>query len=152
MTVERESSFSKRGGSSAGVMAFLAVAMVGGGLYLASRQAPQPTVVTKEDNLAQVAALARVEKDAEWVQRAIRERQAILGMTYREVEEAKGRPMEKVRDSALSPEERAQGGVEKWIYDRRSDSPAVVLFNASGRVVVSSDVGAVPLPGQAVRR
>ena len=69
-------------------MAFLAVAMVGGGLYLASRQAPAPKVVTNDDSLAQVAALARVEKNAELVQRAIRERQAILGMTYREVEEA----------------------------------------------------------------
>ena len=133
-------------------MGFLAVAMVGGGLYLASRQTPTPKVVTKEDNLAQVAALARVEKDAEWVQRAIRAHQAILGMTYREVEEAKGRPAEKVRGSALSAEEQARGGVEKWIYEGGAGSTAMVLFNAGGRVVGSSDVGAVPLPGQAVRQ
>src|SRR5689334_24049450 len=98
MTVKRRPSCSIRGGSSAGVFAVLALAVVGGGLYLASKDPERlPTKVkpTREDNLTQVAALARVEKDSEWLQRAIREQQAIIGMTFREVETAKGRPAAK---------------------------------------------------------
>jgi hypothetical protein len=152
MSVNRRRLLSTRGGSSAGVMAFLAVAMVGGGLYIASRQVPAPKLVAAEDHLAQVAALARVERDAEWLQRAIRERQAIIGMTFREVEEAKGRPAEKQRGEALTVDDRAKGGVEKWLYAGNSSSSAFVLFGASGLVISSSDVGGVPLPGQSVRQ
>src|SRR5688572_21297850 len=152
MSGKRRRSLSTRGGSSAGVMAFLAIAMVGGGLYISSRQAPAPKVVAKEDHLAQVAALARVEKDAEWLQRAIRQRQAILEMSFREVEKAKGRDTENQRGEALTVEDRAKGGVEKWVYDASSGNSSVVVFGVSGLVVSSSDVGAVPLPGQAVRQ
>lgn len=135
-----------------GFMAILAFAVVGGGLYLASRQPPDARPVAKNDNLAQVAALARAEKDAEWLQRAIREHEAILGMTFREVETAKGKPLTKLRAESLTDEERARGGVEKWLFPADSRGSSEVLFGASGLVISSSDVGDKPGPGQAVRQ
>ena len=135
-----------------GFMAILAFAVVGGGLYVASRQPPEPKPVPKNDNLAQVAALARAEKDAEWLQRAIREQQAILGMTSREVETAKGRPVTKLRGDSLNDNDRAKGGVEKWVFQTDGREPSEVLFGANGFVISSSDVGDKPGPGQAVRQ
>src|SRR5262245_48296219 len=89
-----------RGGATTGLVAVLALAAVGGGIYLATQHTERP--VKKDDALVQVSALARVEKDAEYIQRAIRERQAIVGMTFREVELAKGRPSLKLRAETLS--------------------------------------------------
>lgn len=146
-------SFSNRGGSSAGgFVAILAVAVVGGGLYLASRQLPEPRAVVKDDSLAQVAALARAEKDAEWIQRAIREHQAILGMTARETETAKGRPSTKLRGGSLTADERTKGGIEKWVFQTDGRESSEVLFGANGLVISSSDVGDKPGPGQVVRQ
>jgi hypothetical protein len=108
--------------------------------------------VVKDDPLPQVTALARAEKDAEWLQRAIRERRAILGMTYREVEMAKGSPQFKHRGDDLPEVHRAKGGTEIWIYDRSAAGESFVLFGANGRVIQSSDVGDSPLPGQAIRQ
>ena len=152
MTVKRRPSHSIRGGSSAGFIAVLAVAVLGGGLYLSSRQPLEPKVVIKEDNLTQVAALARVEKDAERLQRAVREHQAILGMTFREVESAKGRPASKQRNDSLADEDRTKGAVEKWTYLVNGRAPSVVLFGATGLVIYSSDVGDNPQPGQLIRQ
>lgn len=152
MTVKRRPSISNRGGSSAGFIAILAVAVVGGGLYLSSRRPPEPVVVIKEDNLAQIAALARVEKDAERLQRAVREHRAILGMTFREVESAKGRPASKQRDDTLADAERAKGAVEKWTYPANGGAPSVVFFGATGLVIYSSEVGDNPQPGQLIRQ
>jgi hypothetical protein len=140
-----------RGGSSAGVATFLAVVAVGGGLYVVSQRAERP-VAPKNDNLAQVAALARVEKDSEWLQRAIRERQAILGMTYREVEQAKGVPRLKQRGDVLPEIHRAKGGVETWSYDAGDGRTSTVIFGANGLVIKSSDVGDPPRAGQAIRQ
>lgn len=140
------------GGSSSGFVAILAVAVVGAGIYLAAQRTPPPMPLPREDSLPQVAALARAEKDAEWLRNAIREQKAILGMTDREVQLAKGAPTQKLRDGALTEGERAKGGVEKWIYDDGRGSPIVVLFGVSNRVIASSDVSETPLPGQAIRR
>lgn len=140
------------GGSSSGFVALLAVAVVGTGIYLASQRTPQRKPVPQEDSLPQVAALARAEKDAEWLRSAIRAQKAILGMTDHEVELAKGAPAQKLRDSALSESERARGGVEKWIYRDGRGTPTVVIFSAGNRVIFSSDVAETPLPGQAIRR
>jgi hypothetical protein len=140
-----------RASTSGAVVAVLALAAVGGGVYLVTQQAgrrPAP----KDDPVAQVAALARVEKDTEWIQRAIRERQAILGMTYREVERAKGPPSRKQREETLPESDRANGGVEKWIYESADRETASVLFGSNGLVIQSSDVGDTPRPGQAVRQ
>jgi hypothetical protein len=139
-----------RGGSSAGLAGLLAVAAVGGGLYFVTKR-PEPRVVPKVDTLAQVAALARVEKDTEWLQRAIRERQAILGMTYREVETAKGRPQRKQRGDTLPEIHRAKGGVENWIYEA-DGVESNVLFGTNGLVVFSSDVEGKPPQGHAIRQ
>ena len=140
-----------RGGTSAGLIALLAVAAVGGGIYLASHR-PEQRPVVKEDNLAQIAALARVEKDAEFLQRAIRERRAILGMTYREVESAKGRPALKQRGDVLREAHRSKGGVENWVYDQGVGEVSEVLFGVNGLVIFSSDVGRKPGDGDAIRR
>ena len=106
----------------------------------------------KEDNLTQVAALARAEKDAERLQYAVREHQAILGMTFREVESAKGRPATKQRDGFLTDAERTKGAVEKWTFPVDGGAPSVVLFGANGLVIYSSDVGDNPQPGQMIRQ
>jgi hypothetical protein len=149
MNVNRRWTLSNRGGSSVGgFLGILAVAVVGGGLYVASRQQPEKRPVASDDKLVQVAALARAEKEAEWLQRAIRERQAILGMTSREVENARGQPAVRLRANDLSDIERAKGAVEKWVF---RDS-ANVLFGATGLVIYSSDVGDTPQPGQIVRQ
>ena len=140
-----------RGGSSAGVATFLALVAVGGGVYVMSQRAERPAR-PKNDTLAQVAALARAETDSEWLQRAIRERQAILGMTYREVEQAKGAPRLKQRGDTLPDVHRAKGGVEVWTYDAADGRNATVVFGANGLVIQSSDVGDAPRPGQAVRQ
>jgi hypothetical protein len=140
-----------RGSSSAGLVGFLAVAAVGGGLYLVSQRTERPAPL-KDDSLVQVAALARVEKDSEWLQRAIRERQAILGMTYREVEQAKGRPQLKQRGDTLAEPYRQKGGVENWVFDSGTGAVTTVLFGANGLVIHSSDVGDKPRPGQAIRQ
>ena len=132
-------------------MALLAVAVVGGGFYYASQRSAQ-RVRVREDHLAQVAALARAEKDTEWLQRAIREKQAILGMTAREVEQAKGQPALKQRGDTLPESDQVKGGVENWIYDSRGGQVSVVLFGAKGFVIYSSDVGDKPGPGQAIRQ
>jgi hypothetical protein len=152
MTVKRRPSNSIRGGSSAGFIAVLAVAVVGGGLFLSSRQPPESKSVIKEDNLTQVAALARAEKDAERLQHALREHQVILGMTFREVESAKGRPAAKLRDDSLADADRTKGAVEKWTYPVDGGAPAVVLFGANGLVIYSSEVGDNPLPAQMIRQ
>ena len=103
--------------------------------------------------MAEIAALARAEKDTEWLQRAIRERQAILGMTRQEVENAKGPPRVKQRFDALSGADRTKGGVEKWVYSQSGAEDATVLFGAKGLVIHSSDVGdGQPGQSQAIRR
>lgn len=153
MIKERRSLKANRGGSSVGFVAVLAVAVVGGGLYLASKNPERlPVPVPSADNLVQVAALARAEKDAEWLQRATRERQAIIGMTYREVEMAKGKPATKQRGETLPPEDRAKGGVENWLYNLEGGQVSAVLFGTNGVVVYSSDVGETPGPGQVIRK
>ena len=140
-----------RGSSSAGLTAILAIAAVGAGLYFVSHRS-QRRPRSEDDSLAQVAALARVEKETEWLQRAIRERRAILGMTYREVEMAKGPPHLKRRGDTLSEAHRAKGGVENWVYRPGNGEGANVLFGVNGRVIQSSDVGDMPRPGDAIRR
>jgi hypothetical protein len=140
-----------RGSSSAGLTGLLTIAAVGGGLYFISTRSKQPAA-PRNDTLAQVAALARVEKDTEWLQRAIRERQAILGMTYREVETAKGRPLRKQRSDTLSETYRAKGGVENWIYEAEDGSESSVLFGANGLVIYSSDVEGKPSQGHVIRQ
>jgi hypothetical protein len=140
-----------RGGSSAGLTGLLAIAAVGGGLYFVSQRSERP-VVPNDDTLAQVAALARVEKDTEWLQRAIRERQAILGMTYREVEMAKGRPLRKQRGDTLPEIHRAKGGMENWIYELDGGAESSVLFGANGLVIYASDVEGKPRHGHAIRQ
>lgn len=140
-----------RGGSSAGLGGLLAITAVGGGLYFVSNRSDQQ-VVPKDDTLAQVAALARVEKDTEWLQRAIRDRQAILGMTYREVETAKGRPLRKQRGETLPEIHRAKGGVENWVYDADGGAESSVLFGANGLVIHASDVEGKPRQGHAIRQ
>lgn len=142
---------STRGGASAGLTALLAVAVVGGGLYLVTHRTERPPP-KDNDSLPQIAALARAEKDAEWLQRAIRERQAILGMTYREIESAKGAPNLKLRGESLTEIQRAKGGVENWIYDLGGGETTSVLFGVNGLVIQSSDVGDKPRPGQAIRQ
>jgi uncharacterized protein HemX len=142
---------SNRGASSAGLAAFLAVAALGGGVYYASQRAERRPVV-KEDHLAQIAALARVEKDTEWLQRAIRERQAILGMTYREVETAKGQPQFKQRGESLQQTHRAQGGVENWVYEMDGGKISEVLFGSNGLVIYASDVADKHGDGHAIRK
>lgn len=141
----------RRGGSSAGVVALLAVAAIGGGLYLASHRT-EPPPAPNDDAVARVAALARAEKDTELLRRAIRERHAIVGMTFREVEAAKGAPQVKERGDTLSEALRLKGGVENWIYEAGTGAPSTVLFDANGRVIFSSDVGDTPGPHQAIRR
>jgi hypothetical protein len=141
----------RRGGSSAGVVGLLAVAAIGGGLYLAS-QRPETPPPAKDDAVARVAALARAEKDAEWLRRAIRERQAILGMTFREVETAKGTPQVKERGDTIAEALRSKGGVEIWVYASDTGKPSKVLFDANGRVILSSDVGDTPELHQVIRR
>lgn len=138
-----------RGGSSAGLGALLAVAAVGGGVYYVAKRADRPP--PRDDSIAQIAALARVEKDSEWIQRAVREGRAILGMTYREVQDAKGPPLRKERDALLSASLRARGGVENWVYET-GGRETNVLFNIKGLVIQSSDVGEKPQVGQAVRQ
>src|SRR5215207_6501600 len=140
MIFESPTHKANRGGSSAGVVAVLALAVVGGGVYLASNRPERPTVA-KEDRLAQVAALARAEKDAEFLQRAIREQRAIIGMTTREVESAKGRPTLKRRGDDLSADERVRGATESWVYNAGTAKESSVVFGANGLVISSSDVG-----------
>lgn len=140
-----------RAGTSAGLVAIMALAAVGGGVYIATHRSEPPPAV-QDDRLAEIAALARVEKDTEWIQRAIRERHAILGMTYREVETARGLPQRILRDDALSEIHRAKGAVENWVYEREGGEVASVLFGSNGLVIHSSDVGETPRPGQAVRQ
>ena len=140
-----------RGGSSAGLTGLLAIAAVGGGLYFVATRGEQ-RVAPKVDTFAQVAALARVEKDTEWLQRAIRERQAIVGMTYREVETAKGHPHRKERGDTLPEIHRAKGGVENWIYENEGGAEANVLFGNNGLVIYSSDVEGKPRQGHAIRQ
>ena len=140
-----------RGGSSAGLTGLLAIAAVGGGLYFVATRGEQ-RVAPKVDTFAQVAALARVEKDTEWLQRAIRERQAIVGMTYREVETAKGHPHRKERGDTLPEIHRAKGGVENWIYEAEGGAEASVLFGTNGLVIYSSDVVGKPRQGHAIRQ
>jgi hypothetical protein len=140
-----------RGGSSVGLTAILAIAAVGGGLYFVSQRFER-RAASNEDTLTQVAALARVEKDVEWLQRAIRERQAILGMTYREVEMAKGRPHVKQRGDTLPGTHRARGGVENWIYDVGGGEVSSVLFGANGLVIDATDVAGKPRYGYAIRQ
>jgi hypothetical protein len=140
-----------RGGASASFVTFLAVATVGGGLYLATQSADRRPAKST-DTLAQVAALARAEKDNEWLQVAIRERQAILGMTLREVEKAKGRPQRKQRGDELSENLRAKGGVENWTYDADPGAVSSVLFGANGLVIHSTDVDGKTGPGHAIRQ
>jgi hypothetical protein len=140
-----------RGGSSAALAGFLAVAAVGGGLYYATTR-PVQRVAPPDDTLAQVAALARVEKDTEWLQRAIREREAIVGMTYREVETAKGRPHRKQRGEELPESHRAKGGVENWIYEVDGGPESSVLFGANGLVIFASDVEGKPRQGHVIRQ
>jgi hypothetical protein len=141
----------RRGGSSAGLVAVLAMATIGGGLYLASRR-PEAPPVLNDDAVGRVAALARAEQDSELLRRAIRERQAIVGMTFREVETAKGAPHVKQRGETLPDALRAKGGVENWVYQTGVGDPANVLFGATGRVVYSSDIGEKPEPHQVIRR
>ena len=140
-----------RGGSSAGLTALLAIAAVGGGLYYVSHR-PERKPTRTDDPLPQVAALARAEKDSEWLQRAIRERQAILGMTFREVEMAKGTPRLKQRGGTVPEIPRSKGGVEQWVYDQNGGNEATVVFGANGLVIQSSDVGEKPRLGQAIRQ
>ena len=140
-----------RGGSSSGLAGLLAVAAVGGGLYVVSKNTDR-RVAPKEDTFAQVAALARAEKDTEWLQDAIRERQAILGMTYREVEMAKGRPHRKQRGENLPEVHRSKGGVENWIYEVDGGAESSVLFGPNGLVVFSSDIEGNPRHGHAIRQ
>lgn len=140
-----------RGGSSAGLAGLLAIAAVGGGLYFVSTRSER-RLAPKEDTFAQVAALARVEKDTEWLQRAIRQGQAILGMTYREVEAAKGRPQRKERGDTLPEFHRAKGGVENWIYEDEGGAETSVLFGTNGLVIYSSDVEGKPRQGHAIRQ
>jgi hypothetical protein len=139
-----------RGGTSAALTAILALAAVGGVVYFTQRAERRPRV--NEDPLPQITALAQAEKDAEWLKRAIRGRQAILGMTYREVEMAKGRPQLKQRGGSLPDILRARGGVENWIYDLGGGNESNVLFGQNGFVIQSSDVGDKPGPGQAIRQ
>src|SRR5688500_5121694 len=148
---QRKSAGKIRGGSSAGLAGLLTIAAVGGGLYFASQRSER-RVIPKEDTLAEVAALARVEKDSEWLQRAIREHQAILGMTYREVETAKGRPQRKQRADSLPEIHRANGGVENWIYEEEGGAVSSVVFGSNGLVIYSSDVEGKPRQGHAIRQ
>jgi hypothetical protein len=140
-----------RGGSSAGLAGLLAIAAVGGGLYFVSKR-PERRVAPKEDTFAQVAALARAEKDTEWLQHAIRERQAILGMTYREVEMAKGRPHRKQRGENLPEVHRAKGGVENWVYEVNGGAESSVLFGANGLVIHATDVEGKSRHGHSIRQ
>ena len=126
------------------------MATVGGGLYLVSQRSERRS--GGEDTIAQIAELARAEQDAKWLQQAIRNRQAILGMTQREVERAKGPPHLKQSSDALTETHRAHGGVENWIYPQASGDVANVLFGVNGLVVYSSDVGDQPGEGQVIRR
>lgn len=84
--------------------------------------------------------------------RAIRERQAILGMTFREVETAKGAPLLKQRGDTLPEIHRSKGGVEQWVYDLTGGNEASVVFGVNGLVIQSSDVGDKPRLGQAIRQ
>ena len=120
-------------------------------MYLA-RQRSERNAGSNNDPFTPVAALARVEKDTEWLQRAIRERQAILGMTYREVEAAKGPPKLKQRGDMLPDVYRAKGTVENWVYDLDNGEVSNVLFGVNGRVIQSSDIGDKPGLGQVIRQ
>ena len=140
-----------RGGTSAGLTAILAVAAMGGGLYLVTHRSPPPPAPSS-DAFTEVAALARVEQNTERLKRAIRERQAIPCMTYREVETAKGRPHFKKRDDALTETDRAKGGVENWVYNLEEGKIASVLFDVNGLVIYSSELGDTPGPGDVIRR
>ena len=139
-----------RGGASAGLSALLAVAAMGGGVYYLTHR-PAPRVVN-DDNLAQVAALARVEKDAELLQRAIRERRAILGMTFSEVELAKGPAHFKQRGYTLSDAHHAKGGVERWVYDLGTDKESGILFGSNGLVIDATDAAGKPRSGYSIRQ
>ena len=108
--------------------------------------------VSSTFTFTEVAALARVEKNTERLKRAIRERQAIPGMSYREVESAKGRPHLKQRDDALTETHRARGGVENWVYNLEEGKTSSVLFDARGLVIYSTDLGDAPAPGDVIRR
>jgi hypothetical protein len=115
-------------------------------------QRPERRPVRNEDSVAQIAALARVEKETELVQRAIRNRQAIVGMTYREVETAKGRPSIKQRGETLAEQHRALGGAETWIYELNGGEVSEVVFGANGLVIHATDVAGQPRDGHAIRQ
>ena len=140
-----------RGAASAGLTALLAVAAIGGGIYVVT-QRPEPRPVRNQDSIAQIAALARVEKETELVQRAIRNRQAIVGMTYREVETAKGRPSIKQRGETLAAKHRDLGGAEAWIYELSGGEVSHVIFGANGLVIHATDVAGHPRDGHAIRQ
>ena len=139
-----------RGGASAGLSALLAFAAVGGGIYYLAHR-PERRVVN-DDNLAQVAALARLEKDTELLQRAIRERRAILGMTFSEVEQAKGPAHLKQRGYTLSDAHHAKGGIEHWVYALGTDKESGVLFGSNGLVIDTTDVAGKPRSGYTIRQ
>jgi hypothetical protein len=140
-----------RGGTSGSLLALLAVAAVGGGLYLAKQRADR-RAPRNNDSIAQIAALARAEKDNEWLQLAIRERRAIIGMTFREVETAKGRPHRKHRGDDLPEDLRARGGVESWVYNLDGGAISSVLFGPNGFVIHATDVEGQTGPGHAIRQ
>ena len=138
-----------RGGGSAGLTMLVAVMAVGGGVYFLSQRVERKV---GQDNIAQVAALARAEKETEWLQQATREQRAILGMTNREVLSAKGSPAVRQKAESLSDAERAKGGAEKWIYDVGGGNEATVLFGPTGLVIETSDVSSPPRLGQVIRQ
>jgi hypothetical protein len=131
---------------SLAAVAVIAVAV----LYLSDRRGAQASV---QQAAAETSALMRqADQDVRWLETAIREKRAILGMTRYEVEMAKGKPDIRYRGQNQPDAMLNAGGVETWIYETHDGKGNSVVFGLNGQVIFAMDALGKPRQGHAIRQ
>jgi hypothetical protein len=119
-------------------------------LYLSDRRDAQISV---QQAAAETSAiLLQADQDVRWLEAAIREKRAILGMTRYEVEMAKGKPDIRYRGQNQPDAMLNAGGVETWIYETHDGKGNSVVFGLNGQVIFAMDALRKPRQGHAIRQ
>lgn len=154
MSTDTLSAGSKPAASNMVVGLSAVVVVLVAGIYLIDRQETRQSAERTANREAERVAQAsdRAQLETQWLEKAIRENRAILGMTRYEVEMAKGKPYIRRRGQE-QPKEMIDGGaVETWIYRISDEKGSSVLFGLGGLVIYSSDTAGLPLYGNAIRQ
>lgn len=124
------------------------ISLICGGIYVAGELNDRKLAAELRDQIARNQE--RANRDEYYLQEAIRNGQAIIGMTASEVYRARGKPYIIQPRNVLVDAQLELGGVENWIY-QDADGVKGILFGANGLVVYSSDVAGKPRIGNVIR-